>query len=134
MKVKYRKGYKYQLYEDNTVQTQVRGYDISTDFILLTPDGELTLRKGYAWDGASGPTIDSDCAIRGSLYHDGLYQLMREQLLPETIRKTADQLLRDICIEDGMWKIRAYSWYLAVRNFARDSCLPVNDRPVCTAP
>ena len=71
---------------------------------------------GYAWDGPSGPTIDTKNFMRGSLVHDGLYQLMREGLLAhEEYRKSADDLLRDICVEDGMSKFRAWYVHRAVR-------------------
>jgi len=39
--------------------------------------------------------------------HDALYQLMRLKLLPASLRETADMLLRRICIEDGMCRLRA---------------------------
>jgi hypothetical protein len=59
---------------------------------------ELTVEKGYAWDGPSGPVIDAKENIRASLDHDALYQLMRnEELNTRTHRKTSNQLFRDVC-------------------------------------
>ncbi len=83
----------------------------------LSPSGVLTIKKGYAWDGPSGPTIDTASVMRGSLVHDCLYQLLRETGFgaPETHaqrRKSSDEILYRICIEDGMWKWRA-KWILA---------------------
>jgi len=49
--------------------------------------------------------------MRGSLVHDALYQLMREGALPIVYREEADRLLRRICIEDGMSRLRA-AWVL----------------------
>ena len=76
---------------------------ISTSFIQLSQSGILSVFKGYCWDGPSGPTFDRPSFMRGSLFHDALYQLLRMGLLKgEGDRRTADYILRDICIEDGM--------------------------------
>jgi hypothetical protein len=32
--------------------------------------GEIRVQQGYRWDGASGPAINDDAAIMGSLVHD----------------------------------------------------------------
>jgi hypothetical protein len=133
-KIKYTSGYKYQLAEDYSIQTTITGYDIDIDFIKLTPAGMLTIKKGYAWDGASGPTIDTPSTFRGSLVHDALYQLMREDLIGQHNRIIADCYLRDICIEDGMWKWRANLWYNGVRKFAMSAANSENDREILTAP
>ena len=119
-RVLYKGGYKYQLYE--TYQLNIRispPEDIETHFISLDQRGLLVLRKGYAWDGPSGPTIDTKNFIRGSLVHDALYQLMRMELLSHELhRKDADKELKRICIEDGMSSIRAWWVYESVRQFA----------------
>lgn len=116
--IEYRKGYKYQLNKDYSVATEIKSYNIDTLFIKLTPDGILTGRAGYAWDGASGPTIDTLNSMRGSLVHDMLYQLMREKLIPMSYREPADRLLKNICKEDGMFFIRAEAWFIGVDIFA----------------
>ena len=127
--IKYRKidGYKYQLMEKYVHETkwvlpnavQMRGR-----WVGLSRTGRLTLKKGYAWDGPSGPTIDTKNFMRGSLVHDACYQLMREKLLPTTKRKPADVLLWLICIEDGMSRTRADYVYHAVRVFGGSSARP----------
>jgi hypothetical protein len=63
------------------------------------------ISKGYAWDGPSGPTIDTGNFMRGSLIHDALYQLMRTGNLPTSFRERADLLLRKTCIDDGMRRV-----------------------------
>ena len=69
--VSYRKGYKYQLAEDFSQYVAIYPEkDIKTQFIHLAMDGRLTILSGYAWDGPSGPTIDTKSSIRGSLIHD----------------------------------------------------------------
>jgi hypothetical protein len=130
----YSEGCKYQLRQDYTVQTGIRGCPAVTYWLQLSRDGSLTIRKGYAWDGPSGPTIDTPDSMRGSLVHDALYQLMRLGLLSEDYREKADNLLQDICEEDGMPHLRAEIWEEAVKHFAA-SCAKAGSEPeVLTAP
>lgn len=122
-KIKYRKlnKYKYQLMENYYYKTDI-ALDNDTgvpDFVTLRKDGRLEIYKGYAWDGPSGPTIDTKDFMRGSLVHDALYQLIREQKLARKYKEYADKLLHDICIEDGMSKFRAWYVYWAVRLFGK---------------
>ena len=80
----------------------------------------LIIEKGYAWDGASGPTpgVNPHKIMRGSLVHDALYQLMRHGTLNhEKDRSTADQILYDFCIQDGMLKVTAECVHNAVQLF-----------------
>jgi len=133
--IKYRKGYKYQLVETCSVKTAIHPESlIWTEYIRLTKDGTLTISRGYAWDGASGPTYDSKCSMRGSLYHDALYQLMRLGLLDRSWRDKADELLRKTCIEDGMWKVRANIWWTMVDKLAGFACKPEAEPEILTAP
>lgn len=83
----------------------------------LYSDGRLVIAKDYAWDGPSGPTINSESSMRGSLVHDALYQLIREGLLPASLKPTCDWELAEICIEDGMWRWRARAWEFMLVQF-----------------
>ena len=133
--IKYKQGFKYQLNEDYSLRINILPTDpIETDYLRLGTSGILRIKKGYAWDGASGITFDSKSSMRGALVHDALYQLLRLKLLSQTYRNYADELLRDICIEDGMWKWRANMWYKAVRKFADFAADPKNKKQVLTAP
>ena len=134
MQIKYREGYKYQLWESFSVKTALLSYDIETHFIKLSPDGMLLLRAGYASDGPSGPTWDTKDSLPGAFVHDAGYQLIREGLLPLGYRGYFDELFYDILRECGMSAIRAWLWRKAVVGFARDAALPENDRKVLTAP
>lgn len=139
--IKYRKidGYKYQLMEGyshetnwllpNAVQTGAR-------WVLLSKNGKITFKKGYAWDGPSGPTIDTKKFMRGSLVHDGCYQLIREKLLPMSKRKSADVLLWMICLADGMSRTRADYVYHAVRALGGSAAKPIKSPKsvILTAP
>ena len=125
--VYYRGGYKYQLartYVHDRPLLVFPGADIVEDFIELTMNGILTIKKGYAWDGPSGPTFDTKTFMRGSLVHDALYQLLRLGLLSNVLdtdgkaRLIADLELKRICLEDGMWRVRAWWVFKGVHWFA----------------
>lgn len=117
-KIYYKKVlYKYQLAERFVDIIDIKGYDIKTDFISLNPQGVLIAEKNYAWDGPSGPTIDTPNSIRGSLVHDILYQLIELQLIAEINKKYGDKLLRAYCRKDGMSWVRAWYWYWTVKKF-----------------
>ncbi len=93
-------------------------------YVSLSLGGTLKINSGYAWDGPSGPTIDTPDFLIGSLVHDALYQLMRERKLPQSYRKIADQILKRICLEEGMPSWRAFYVYYAVRLFGASSAKP----------
>jgi hypothetical protein len=56
--------------------------------------------------------------MRGSLAHDGWYQLLRMGLLKPETREAGDELFYKLCIEDGMSKFRAKYALWALRRFA----------------
>ena len=116
------KRYKYQLMDAYRIQIDLNPtQDILTDYVQLSIDGQLTLTKYYAWDGPSGPTFDTLNFMRGSLVHDGLYQLIREKHLDYDLQEFADQLLKQMCIEDGMSRFRAWYVHKAVSIFGKRS-------------
>ncbi len=122
---KKRRTYKYNLHEDVEFET---GLTVATPksigILEITATGKLIIRKGYAWDGPSGPTIDTKNFMRGALIHDALYQLMREKVLPQSARKRADEILREVCMKDGMSRFRAWYVYRAVRAAGASSAAP----------
>ena len=133
--MKYKAGYKYQLAKDFKIKTNIHPQSlVHNRYISLTPEGELTTREGYAWDGPSGPTIDTKSFMRGSAAHDALYQLMREDLLSQKWRKEADKELRRICIADGMYRIRAWWVYKGVRFGGLKSASAENRKKIYEAP
>ena len=86
----------WQLAEDYTHGVPINGFTALSEWMTLDPDGTLTIKGGYAWDGASGPANDHNF-VRASLVHDALYQLLRERKIPEEYREVAD----DTVIYDG---------------------------------
>lgn len=134
--IAYNDGYKYQLKEAYSVVIDIKPPSIiDTEYIDLDTEGTLVIAKGYAWDGPSGPTVDTLTFMRGSLVHDALYQLMRENYLDHIIyREPADRVLQKICKEDGMWSVRAWWVYHGVRLFADPAADPSDKRPLIMAP
>ncbi|MDO9541608.1 MAG: DUF1353 domain-containing protein [Kiritimatiellia bacterium] len=134
--IAYKDGYKYQLKESYTLKTHLTPpVAITTEYIQLTTDGTLWIKKGYAWDGASGPAINTLSFRRGSLVHDALYQLIRgDHLDREKHRKVADEIMREICKKDGMCTL--YNWvsYQVVRWFGGSCAVSAAERPLLHAP
>lgn len=134
-RIEYSGGYKYQLRKDYYVDVGVFPREtIRAGFLFLSVRGLLRIKKGYAWDGPSGPTFDTRNFMRGSLVHDALYQLMREGHLGHGCRIHADELLRKMCLEDGMSAIRAWWVYVGVRWGGGPAATMAGEKPLLTAP
>ncbi|MEQ9363266.1 MAG: DUF1353 domain-containing protein [Leptospirales bacterium] len=140
-KIRYKRirKYKYQLMADYQLATGLNRANaeparVPGDYVVLAPDGLMTIKQGYAWDGPSGPTFDTKNFMRGSLVHDAFYQLIREKELSAGDRAFADRLLRDHCREDGMSALRAFYVWKAVAWFGKSSATPEPPPPVRIAP
>ena len=116
MTIKYRAGYKYQLAESYSCMTPIKpDKAVREEFFTLSKNGKLWIKKGYAWDGASGPTFDTKSSMRPSLVHDAFCQMMRSRLIDyDKWQDTVNEFFKQQCIEDGMWAWRAALWYRAV--------------------
>lgn len=125
IKYKKRRKYKYNLHSDFEYSTGIK-VDAPKDsgYLMIDSNGKLLIKAGYSWDGPSGPTIDTKNFMQGSLVHDALYQLMRECVIEQSQRKRVDEILRNICREDGMSKIRAWWVYQGVRIGGASSAKP----------
>ena len=133
--MKFVPGYKYQLAKAEVTKTSIQPEEtLTTEWLMLDTDGILTIEKGYAWDGPSGPTYDSRNSLRASLIHDALYQLIRLELLPPSHRRAADLDLDRILKEDGMWSLRRWYWLRGVRWFASGAIDPDNVKKILDAP
>lgn len=126
--------YKYQITRPYTILLNITGYNISEIYFHLKEDGTLTVHALYAYDGPSGPTIDTKDSLRAALVHDVLYQMMRMKLLPEDYKDYADNLFREILIEDGMSELRADIWWEGVHVGGDSSCEAGSEEIECCAP
>lgn len=125
--MKFKKGFKYQLTEDEITQTPIHpDADIDTQFISLTKGGLLTVRSGYAWDGPSGPTVDTDNSMTPSLNHDAFAQLMRLGLLSRIWRIMSNVFFAQQCVDRLMWRVRAWAWKRGLDKFGSPSTDPKN--------
>lgn len=130
--MKYREttNYKYQTVEDYAIPVKIfPKIDIyepnpENPFLKLSRNGVLTIFKGYSWDGPSGPTLDTKNFMRGSLVHDALYQLIRQNKISLEHREYADEVLKKLCLEDGMSSFRAEYIFKSVRYFGESSAKP----------
>jgi hypothetical protein len=118
--MKYRKGYEYQLEASINFRTQVKGICCRSQYISLTKEGILHIKEGYAWDGASGPTFNTDNTMTPSLYHDAMYQLMRMDMIPDTNRELVDKEFVEMLKSRGMSWIRRSYWLKGVRWFGSE--------------
>lgn len=119
--IKYRKLYKYKyMLEEDLILFDTNipfGIYYAHKYFMITPQGSLTIRTGYAWDGATS-IPDLDCFMLASLIHDCLYQLIRIGVLKkEVFKKQADLLFKKIVIEDSNWKSESKAAKKAIANF-----------------
>ena len=117
-------GWKYRLLESYEYllpgkwRKATANWDVKHPFFDCSP-GRIEGKQGYAWDGPSGPTIDTKDSLRASLIHDILYQAIIDKQLSLRDRKLADRIFLRILKEDGMNLVRRYIWYWAVRLFGK---------------
>ena len=124
IKFKHTYPYKYKLIEDVIVGIGIMDIPIDHPYIKLTPGGVLIIKKGYAWNGSSGLSIDPKTNHGASLVHDALYQLFRTELLPIEYRNMSDVIYRCLCLKAGMWPPRAWWSYYALDWFGAYSATP----------
>jgi hypothetical protein len=133
-KIKYYSGLKYQLFGDCWLKTDILGFDFSFEEIRLYPDGWLLLQDGFAWDGPSGPALDTKSFMRGSAGHDAVCILIAEGLLPPEYKKNGNRLMRRLCKDDGMFFLRRYWTYSFVEIYSLKERNPYVKRKLQTAP
>lgn len=123
-------SYKYRTLEDAFADCSfldcILAKDYESEYLKLDTEKQLTIKAGYAWDGCSGPTIDEPWNMRAGLFHDALYQLMREDVVSPKCQKQVDIMFRRMLIEDALivadgWRemivliTRAWGYYRGVR-------------------
>ncbi len=125
--LQYKKTYPYCLTRDIYIAlSRPLSNQVTINHPFFFIDATLVhVKANYAWDGPSGPTLDTDNSLRASLLHDVLYQAMHEELLPpRRNRRLADREFRKALAEDGMFILRRWLWWAAVRLFASRAARP----------
>ena len=72
--------YKFKVEENFSLELPFKIPDFEHPY-ASSKDGILFVKTGYAWDGASGPIINTRDTLVASLVHDVLYQAMRLNLI-----------------------------------------------------
>jgi hypothetical protein len=114
--IHYKEGYKYQFTRDYSCYTGIMlPADVILDFYTLTANGWCHIKKGYAWDGASGPAPDVKSSMRGSAIHDCYCQAAKDGLIDYAATSPGyNRVFGRILAEDGMWRWMAALWRAAV--------------------
>ena len=120
--------YKFKVEENFSIELTFKIPDIEHEYDS-SKDGILSVKKGYAWDGASGPIINTRDTLVASLVHDVLYQAMRLNLIKSSKenRKIADKNFFEILKMNGVNSIRRKVWYFAVRLFGKKSTIKIQE-------
>ena len=89
--------------------------DLGSDYLYITGKAGMVfalydplwwtihIKHSYRWDGST-IVFDTKACMRASCVHDIGYQLMQSGKLDISYRDYLDQMYRDMCIEDGMWR------------------------------
>ena len=120
--------YKFKVEENFSIELPFKIPDFEHPY-ASSKDGILSVKRGYAWDGASGPIINTRDTLVASLVHDVLYQAMRLNLIKSSKdnRKIADKNFFEILKMNGVNSIRRKVWYFAVRLFGKKSTIKIQE-------
>ena len=120
--------YKFKVEENFSIKLPYKIPDFEHQY-ASSKDSILSVKRGYAWDGASGPIINTRDTLVASLVHDVLYQAMRLNLIKSNNenKKIADKIFFEILKMHGLNSIRRKVWYLAVRLFGKKSTKSLQD-------
>jgi hypothetical protein len=134
-KIRYKKNYKYVLEDDATCMTGIcPPKSLVWKWGILSENGAATIYRNYPWDGPSGPMPDIRSAMRPSLWHDWFYEMLRLTLLPLSFKPQIDDLLHNMCVEDGMHHVLAELVEETVENFGASSADPAAQHEILEAP
>lgn len=105
---------RYRLLKTFTYKTDIiPPKEIVTKFGVLKINGDLTLDKGFRWDGATG-ALDTPDIMKASCLHDWFCTAVENKVLPVPYRRKGDDLFYRVCLEEGMPKGRATYCHIAV--------------------
>ena len=105
MKYQKKKKWKYKVYEDCEFTLNRHFPKVEHPFFTINKN-KMIVKKGYTWDGPSGPVIDTKKLILVSLPHDVFYQSIRENLLDECWKNDADKEFEEMYKDRTSWGLR----------------------------
>ena len=126
----YKHLYKYELAEDVIIHlvSILPKKEIEHEFFNFNVSGRLLIRKGYRWDGPSGPTVDSKSTLIASMVHDVGYQMTRDgHFSIDEDRALWDKIYRELLIANGTNQARAWGHWYALRKFGWHAAEPKKD-------
>lgn len=133
--IHYRAGYKYLLSKPHAHELMfLRDIPDCEGQYAAIRRGILYINNHYAWDGCSGPTLDTDTNMRAGLVHDALYQMVRAGKIPQYRRDDCDKEFKEICRQDGMIGIRRALYYKGLHDFGGAAIDSDAEPPHLTAP
>ena len=134
--MKYSSGYKHQVRETFSVQLMYihTSTEIDTWYCKLSVSGMLTVKRGFAWDGASGPTWDTKATMTPACVHDCLAKLIRTGCLKHSVWRHADYELEHLMKQRGVWKIRRRIWMKGLKLTGGSYAASKNKKKVHEAP
>lgn len=105
--------YKFCLAKDFYTQTTIYGHCVGHEYFVLGIEGDLLIKAGYAWNGATGSPWTPVKMIEATMVHDCLYQ-MRKLGYPINRKKADDDFYARM--KKGQCRL-AFLAYLLVRLF-----------------
>ena len=112
----------YELQEDYEVPycSHIYNYNLNVyPLMSINNAGWIVIKKGFRWDGPSGPAINTVNTMAASMVHDCLYRMMRKNFIRPKHKAKADKLYRRMLKGAGVgWFRRWYQW-AAVSAFGR---------------
>ena len=133
--VEYYEGYKYQYASDYVFEIP-EGFptnvEFKSEYIEIKGD-RVKVKRGYASDGPSGPTIDTPSFMRGAFEHDPMYQLLRMGVYPPECRIFADRGIIARAKKSGMWFPRRWWTYAGLRYFGANAASPSSVKKILRA-
>ena len=85
---------------EDALPTDAFAEDLRASTFELTCDGDLWLRRGFEWDGATGHWYNEKL-WRGSAYHDALLRMIRSRVLGRDAQPFANHRFEELVREDG---------------------------------
>jgi hypothetical protein len=125
--IHYKSGFKHQLTEDHWFNLPNHKHIEFISPFIRVKHGIVTVRKGYAWDGASG-IPDLPVFMEPSLRHDVKYQLIRLGVLPPSFRKQADREWALDCVASGAFKLTGWITRTALKYVGSPAASPASER------